>query len=68
MKRTYWHDGEMKTGRLGNVYFHCDVKCVQKVQQAFIPLLVVIPVNIKRELSDVHRQFIQKELGIVCSL
>ena len=33
-----------------------------------IPLLVVIPVNIKRELADVHRQFIQKELGIVCSL
>ena len=65
MRRSYWQDGEMKTGKLGNVYFHCKVECVKLVQPAFIPFLVVISPEIKRDLLDVHRHFLQNELGIV---
>lgn len=64
MRRTYWQNGEQRTGRLGNVYFHCKVKCVQKVQPQFIPFLVVIPPDVKRELLDVHRNVIQTEIGL----
>ena len=56
---------EMKTGKLGNVYFHCKVECVKLVQPAFIPFLVVISPEIKPDLLDVHRHFLQNELGIV---
>lgn len=64
MRRSYWQGGERKIGRLGNVYFHCKVKCVQQVQPAFIPFLVVVPPDIARDLLVVHRQFLKKELGI----
>ena len=40
MRRSYWQDGEMKTGKLGNVYLHCKVECVKLVQPAFISFLV----------------------------
>ena len=65
MRRSYWQDGEMKTGKLGNVYFHCKVECVKLVQPAFIPFLVVISPEIKRDLLDVHRHFLQNDIGIV---
>ena len=57
-------NGERKTGRLGNVYFHCKVECVQKLQPQFIPFLVIISAAVKRELLEVHRNHIQKELGL----
>lgn len=63
-RRAYWQNGEQKTGRLGNVYFHCKVECVQKLQPQFIPFLVIISAAVKRELLEVHRNHIQKELGL----
>ena len=57
-RQAYWQNGEQKTGRLGNVYFHCKVEC------EFIPFLVIIPAAVKRGLLEVHRNHIQKELGL----
>ena len=59
MRRTFWQDGEKKTGRLGNVYIHAKVSCVKRVQPQFIPFLVVIPPEVKRELEQVHQNYIQ---------
>ena len=64
MRRTFWQNGEQKIGRLGNVYFHAKVFCVKRVQPQFIPFLVVIPEEVKRELEQVHQNYIQTELGL----
>ena len=37
MRRSYWQYGEMKTGKLANVYFHWE--CVKLVQPAFATLI-----------------------------
>lgn len=63
-RRTYWQNGELRTGRLGNVYFHCKVECVKNLQPQFIPFLVIIPTAVKCELLEAHRNHIQKELGL----
>ena len=39
MRRSYWQYGEMKTGKLANVYFHCKVECAKLVQPAFATLI-----------------------------
>ena len=67
MRRTFWQNGEQKTGRLGNVYFHAKVSCVKRVQPQFIPFLVVIPEEVKRELEQAHQNYIQTELGLKVS-
>ena len=65
MRRTYWQNGEQKSGRLGNVYFHSKVECVRKAQPQFIPFLVIIPPDVKRDLLQVHRDHLQTELGLL---
>ena len=65
MRRQYWQNGVQKRGHLGNVYFHCNVKCVKLMQPAFIPFLVVIPSALRPHLLPVHQQHIANELQIV---
>ena len=60
----YWQNGEQKTGQLGNVYFHCKVECVPKLQPQFISSSAIIPEAVKRELFEAHRNHIQKELAL----
>ena len=66
MKRTFYQNGVMQTGKLGNVYFHSKTSCIQRVQPAFLPFLVVIPTKLRPKLLDVHRQYLCTELGLVC--
>ena len=42
MRRSFWQNGEQKTGRLGNVDFHAKVSCVKRVPLQSIPFVVVI--------------------------
>lgn len=65
MRREYWQNRERKMGRLGNVYFHCKVKCVKIIQPAFIPFLTTIPPYLRERLNELHKQEIAKELDIV---
>ena len=65
MRRSYWQNGEQKRGHLGNVYFHCRVECVQAMQAAFLPFLVVIPSGLRPHLSLTHRQHLKQELQML---
>ena len=65
MKQTFYQNGVMQTGKLGNVYVHCKTSCIQRVQPAFLPFLVVIPIELRPRLLDVHRQYLCAELGPV---
>ena len=46
------------------MYISTPVSCVKRVQSQFIPFLVVIPPEVKRELEQVHQSYIQTELGL----
>lgn len=63
MHRIYYQNGERRS-RLSNVYFHCNIRCVKMVQPAFLPFLVVIPLEIRPRLLPVHYQLLQTELGL----
>ena len=63
MHRSYDQNGERRS-RLSNVYFHCNVRCIEMLQPAFFRFLVVIPIEIRPRLLPVHYQLLQSELGI----
>lgn len=63
-RRTFFQNGEKRTGKLSSVYFHCKTECIQRVQPAFLPFLVVVPGELRPRLLEVHKQFLLQELGI----
>ena len=61
MHRSYHQNDECRS-RMSNVYFLCNIRCIKMLQPPFLPILVVIPIEIRLLLLLVHYQLFS--LGI----
>ena len=63
MARVWAHEG-VRYSKPGNVYFHCNRACVQLKQPYFDGSQCIIPLEIERYLTLIHKQYLRITLGI----
>jgi hypothetical protein len=60
-RRRYVQNGEYKTSPgLSNVYFHFNIACVKLHNQYFLPAFLVVPQDLKRHLTDIHKNILSQ--------